>query len=184
MTGRIGSVPPRGFIIMLCGDRCIDSAMKIHLKNGKPASEGAILAIEVVLGCPLSESFRRFLAVHNGAEPECNSFKISNEQSSGIRWFVPAAEILRKRRFVDGLPQKAYPVAEDDCGNFVYIDEGRNGAVFFWDHELLDDPVELAPNFGAFLDLLEPFDTSTIQLKPGQVKKAWVDPEFLKKLKK
>ena len=38
--------------------------------------------------------------------------------------------------------------------------------------------------FGAFLDILEPFDIKTIQLKPGQVKKVWIDPEFLKRLKK
>jgi hypothetical protein len=55
--------------------------------------------------------------------------------------------------------------------------------VYFWDHEVLDDPVELAPNFDAFLDLLVPFDSSAIQLKPGQVNRVWIDPDFLKKLK-
>jgi hypothetical protein len=47
--------------------------------------------------------------------------------------------------------------------------------VFFWDHELPEKPVELAANFGAFVELLEPFDIQTIQLKPGQVKKVWID---------
>ena len=68
-------------------------------------------------------------------------------------------------------------------GNYVLVDEGRKGTVWFWDHEIPDAPTELAPNFGAFLNLLEPFDIATIQLKPGQVKKVWIDPEFLKRLK-
>jgi hypothetical protein len=154
--------------------------MKIKLRNGKPAHEGALLTIEAVLGCRLSESFRLFLTAHDGAEPESNYFKISDKNGSGVRWFIPATEILQDRKCIEGLPKKAYPVARDDCGNFVFVDEDKNGAVFFWDHEVLDDPVKLAPNFGAFLDLLEPFDVSTVQLKPGQVKRVWVDPEFLK----
>jgi hypothetical protein len=44
------------------------------------------------------------------------------------------------------------------------------GRCFFWDHEVPEPPTQLAPNFGAFLDLLEPFDIQKIELKPGQVK--------------
>ena len=78
----------------------------------------------------------------------------------------------------------AYPIAWAEGGNYVFIDEGKNGAVFFWDHEVPEEIKEVAPNFEAFLDHLEPFDINAIQLKPEQVKKAWIDPEFLKRLKK
>ncbi len=78
----------------------------------------------------------------------------------------------------------AYPVAWADGGDFVFIDEGRNGSIFYLNHEVFNDHTKLADNFDAFLDLLEPFDVRSIELKPGQVKKVWVDPEFLKKLKK
>ncbi len=64
------------------------------------------------------------------------------------------------------------------------MDEDRNGAVFFWDHELPEQTVELAANFEAFLDVLEPFDIKSIKLRPGQVKRVWTDPDFLKRLKK
>jgi hypothetical protein len=158
--------------------------MKIKLHNGKPASEKATLALEVALGCRLSDSFRVFLGVYDGAEPETNTFKISDNNDSGVNKFIPAAEILGARAHIENIPTRAYPVAWAECGNYVLIDEDRNGAVFFWDHELPDEPTELAANFGAFLDLLTPFDIRTIQLKKGQVKKAWVDPEFLKRLKK
>ena len=68
-------------------------------------------------------------------------------------------------------------------GNYVFVDEAMNGAVFFWDHEIPEEPTKLADNFQAFLDGLQPFDVKSIELKPGQVKRVWVDPEFLKKLK-
>jgi len=55
--------------------------------------------------------------------------------------------------------------------------------VFFGDHELPDKLTQLG-SFAAFLELLEPFDPDSIQLKPGQVGRVWIDPEFLKKLGK
>jgi hypothetical protein len=127
--------------------------MKVKLKNGKLASEEAIASIEAVVG-PLSESVRNFLVLHDGAEPESNSFSVGDKCGSGVSRFIPASEILQHRKYIDGLPQTAYPVAQDDCGNFVFVDEARSGVVYFWDHELLDDPVELALTFDAFLDLL------------------------------
>jgi hypothetical protein len=105
--------------------------MTIQLKNWKPASEETIVAIEGVLECPLSESVRKFLTIHDGAKPESNTCKVTEECSFSVRRFIPTAEILLHRKYIDGLPQKAYPVAEDDCGNFVIVDEGRNGAVYF-----------------------------------------------------
>ncbi len=158
--------------------------MSIQMKGGKPASEQAIIGIERAVGCPLSSSFREFLAESDGAEPDSNVFPVGDKCESSVRQFIPAAEVLQDRRCIGALPPKAYPVARDDCGNFVFVDEERGGAVFFWDHEMPEHSIELAPSFEAFLDLLKPFDASTIQLKPGQVKRVWVDPEFLKKLPK
>ena len=98
--------------------------------------------------------------------------------------FIPVREILKERTHIENIPDKAYPVAWAEGGNYVFVDEEKDGAVFFWDHEAPENIVKLAPNFGAFLDLLEPFDIKKIELKPGQVKKVWIDPEFLKRLKK
>ena len=158
--------------------------MKIKLKNGKPAAEETTLALETALDCRLSASFKVFLQAHDGAQPETNIFKIGGKNESGVNRFIPAGEIQKERDRIENIPKKGYPVAWAEGGNYVFIDEGRNGAVFFWDHELPEKIIELAANFGAFLDILEPFDIKTIQLKPGQVKKVWIDPEFLKRLKK
>jgi hypothetical protein len=42
--------------------------------------------------------------------------------------------------------------------------------------------IENRPRTDPLLELLEPFDVSSVKLKPAQVKKAWVDPDFLKGL--
>ena len=53
------------------------------------------------------------------------------------------------------------------------------GSMFFLDHEL-DELHEIAPSFDEFRTSLRAFDVSTLQLKPGQVKRAWIDPDLLK----
>ena len=49
--------------------------------------------------------------------------------------------------------------------------------VYFWDHEIDNDKV-VAENFAEFLERLEPFDLSSVTLKPGQDLGGWVDPDF------
>jgi hypothetical protein len=157
--------------------------MKIKLQGGQQASEADIVAFEEGLGCGLSDSFKAFVRSRNGAEVETNRFGVGTDNSSGVNRFIPLSQIPKARKHIENIPERAYPVAWAEGGNYVYVDEGRNGAVFFWDHELPDTPTQLACSFGAFLEVLEPFDIKSVQLKPGQVKSVWVDPEFLKKLK-
>jgi hypothetical protein len=73
------------------------------------------------------------------------------------------------------------PCGLAEGGNFVFIDEGCGGSVFFWDHEMVTATLS-ARTFADSLDVLEPFDIKTIKLKPRQVKKVWIDPEFLKRI--
>jgi hypothetical protein len=61
--------------------------------------------------------------------------------------------------------------------------KSQDGAVFYWDHEVPAPVIRLAPSFGEFLALLQPFDMNNVHLKPGQVKRVWVNPEFLKRQK-
>jgi len=156
--------------------------MKIAITGGKPASESDILALESALGCRLSAAFRTFVEANDGAEPENNVFKVGSHNESGVRQFIPVAAILDELTFLDDLSTHAYPIAWDESGNYVVIDEDQQGAVFFWDHELPEPLTKLASDFGEFLNLLQPFDPASVQLKLGQVESAWIDPEFLKLL--
>lgn len=113
-------------------------------------------------------------------------FRLGDNDSAGVNEFIPVIDVGKQRAYIENIPTNAYPIASASCGNYVLIDEGQNGAVFFGDHELPDKLTKLAGRFRAFLELLEPFDPDSIQLKPGQVEveRVWIDPEFLNKLGK
>lgn len=117
--------------------------MTIKLENGTPASDEEIHGLESALGFTLSGSFRAFLKSQNGAEPENNLFR--GNDNVGLNGFIPLAEIMEDRGYIENIPKRAYPIAWSACGNYVFIDEDRNGAVFFWDHEDPENIVELAP---------------------------------------
>lgn len=159
--------------------------MKISLKDGKSASKKDVEKLEAALGCPISESFRRFVGENDGSKPQSNRFPVGKDNGAGVDRFIPVSEILAERQYIDDIPNQAYPIAWASCGNYVLLDDGHGGQVYFWDHELPDENIiKLANNFDEFLSMLEPFDINSIELKPGQVKKVWIDPEFLKKFKK
>jgi SMI1 / KNR4 family (SUKH-1) len=105
--------------------------MKIELKKGKLASDEPILALQAALGCQISDSFRSFLRGNDGAEPETNIFKITEKNESGVNQFIPVSEILKERGRIEDIPRTAYPIAWAEGGNYVFVDEGKNGAVFF-----------------------------------------------------
>lgn len=91
-------------------------------------------------------------------------------------------EIPSERLCIENLSSSAFPIAFDDCGNFVVLD-AKIAAVYFWDHEIGTPLFEIATDFADFIERLEPFDTSSINLKPGQVKRVWIEPGFLESLR-
>src|ERR1700684_3484016 len=119
--------------------------MKVKLQGGRTAPEQNILRLEAELGCTLSPSFRKFLGVHDGAKPQTNIFRVNDRNECGVDRFIPADEILKERSYIENIPPRAFPVAWAEGGNFVFIDEGKDGAVYFWDHELAE-ATELATN--------------------------------------
>jgi len=138
--------------------------MKISLNNGSAASEAAIADLEAAVRCRLSKSFLSFLKTYDGAEPETNV--VSGKFACGVNRFIPAAQIASERTYIEYLPRLGYPVAWAEGGNYVIIDEGENGSVYFWDHEIPEDIVRLADDFAGLLDFMEPFDINSIELKP------------------
>lgn len=65
-------------------------------------------------------------------------------------------------------------LGEDGCGNFFLY--APDGSVSFWDHET-DEETVLTASVEEFCDSLG--DPAPIILCPGQVKSAWIDPDFL-----
>ena len=157
--------------------------MKVKLTKGRAASQDDVAALQRKLGEPLASEFLDFVAHSDGAEPETNIFKIRTTNEAGILGFIPVKEIASEMPRIENLPSRSFPVAWAECGNYVFINQS-DGGVFFWDHEQPESMVRLANGFQAFLELLEPFDATSIKLKPGQVKKVWIDPDFLKGLRR
>lgn len=153
----------------------------IGLKGGGQAAASDIAALEAVIGQPLDSQFRKFVETSDGADPEQNSFPVDGIAHAGaVNEFIPIANIVDERGYIDDISPHAYPVAYSEGGNYVILDQGQGGAIFFWDHEVEGGVSKLAESFDAFLDMLEPFDPSTIEPAPGQVESAWIDPDFLK----
>jgi hypothetical protein len=155
--------------------------MKLKLANGRRALPSDIATLETILGGPPSPDFIDFVRENDGAEPETNIFRIDAGNESGVTGFIPMCKIVEEMRHIENLPEKSFPIAWAEGGNYVLINQA-GGAVFFWDHERPDMLIRLGDSFLAFLELLKPFDVSSIKLKPDQVKRAWIDPDFLKSL--
>ncbi len=156
--------------------------MKVKLSKGSAASPDDVALLEAKLGEPLVRDYLTFLERNDGAEAESNICAIDRASNCAVTGFIPVRDIPEEMSWIENLPDRAFPIAWAEGGNYVLLDQGKGGAVFFWDHELPDDMIRIADDFDAFLETLEPFDPSSVVLKPEDVKKAWIDPDFLKSL--
>jgi hypothetical protein len=155
--------------------------MRVHLNGGQEATEDEISKLESCIGMPLDGEFRKFVTQYDGAEPESNSFPVGGRDHVGnVEKFISVKNIPLEREYIDDISAQSYPVAISSGGNYVLLDQHRGGAVYFWDHEVPGGTTKIAEGFTAFLDMIQPFDESSVQPAPGQVKSAWIDPDFLK----
>ncbi len=158
--------------------------MKIKFTRQGRASLADIAALENKIGARLAPEYAAFVLLNDGAQPEANLFPVGASNESNVRCFLAVKDIPAAMRQIENLPPQTFPIAVDDCGNSILLSAAGTGALLFWDHEQPGSLIEIAPSFTAFLELLEPFDIDSVELKPGQVKKVWVDPKFLKSKEK
>lgn len=156
--------------------------MSVKLNKEKIIPISEIESFESKVGISLPALYRNFLLNHNGVEPETNIFKIDKKNDSGVNGFIPLNRILDECKFLDHISEAVFPIAWAEGGNYVVIDLGGNGAIYFWDHEEPQLKHKLADDFNQFITSLKPFDPSKLELKEGQVENAWIDPDFLKNL--
>ena len=151
-------------------------------RESRGAKDADLGALETLIGAALPRDYRNFLHERDGGKPAPNTFSITAaDNDAGVNEFMSVRQIGEELSlYGNRLPRGTIPIAYAEGGNLVLL--WTDGRVSFWDHELEDtDPVfTLAPTFHAFLEALEPFDPSQVELKPGQVKSAWIDPDLLK----
>jgi hypothetical protein len=157
--------------------------MNVKVTSPGPAPQSDIAELERAIGRPLPPQFAAFVSQHDGATPDDNVFRVGSANAAGVNRFIPVSQINAERQSA-GLPPGCIPVAWAEGGNLVILDADRAGSIYFWDHELPEDPIVIAADFSEFLKLLRPFvpPGETAPLPSGA--KAWIDPEFLRKLKK
>jgi hypothetical protein len=157
--------------------------MKINLNGGGEASPEDIAALEKIIGVPLDNEFLEFVKTHDGAEPDDNCFVINAEEGEdGIRSFIAVKDIPAEMEHMELRPG-AYPVAYDSFGNYLVIDGGKSGAVYFWDHEEEEKLIKIASGFGNLLNKLKPDDISEKSI-PHKVISVWHNPDADKILAK
>ncbi|RYG88926.1 MAG: SMI1/KNR4 family protein [Alphaproteobacteria bacterium] len=150
--------------------------MPVSIPTMPSPTEADLLVLADRIRSLLPASYLDFVKLHDGAEPDGNSIKISVNEV-GVSRFIPVREAPARSAEIEGFPQNAIPLAEDDCGNYFYIDPS-NSAVYYWDHELEGADERVAEDVTAFVEKLSPFDASSVTLAPGQVKHVWIDPSF------
>ena len=147
-----------------------------------------------------AEAYRQFLLSSNGGVPEANEFDVlQTKTGSGVNRLYGIigenknGDLLREQSLLkDRLPKGIISIGDAVGGNRICLSlRGADyGNVFFWDHELESDRdpalalANLAPSFDVFLASLQRFNAHRVPLKPGQVKKVWINPEFLKKVER
>ena len=151
--------------------------MPVTIPSTPAPTSQALEQLAAIVAEPLPESYLAFVQKHDGAEPESNIIDLGSDDSSGVRRFISVAEASSASYPVDGFPRSCIPLAEDDCGNYFYLSLS-SGQVFFWDHEIEGGDQLLANDLPGFLNLLRPFDDSSVKLTPGQVLRVWTRPGF------
>lgn len=158
--------------------------MTVSLSGGVTRSEEELAGCEDALGLRLPADYRAFLRQNDGARPADNKFAIPNATSFGVNRFIPIGEVGAERRCIENLPATRVPVAWDNSGNYVCLETGPGAGVFFWDHEEPHIDRRIADSFEEFLERLEPDSLDDVRLDPASVEKAWINPEFLERIKK
>ncbi|MGA3282912.1 MAG: SMI1/KNR4 family protein [Verrucomicrobiota bacterium] len=167
------------------------------VKPNKVVDSAVIREFEAVIGAKLPGDYQMFLLTFNGGKPESNEFPIPDQQNAaGVDLFYGLLEkskwgdlLSRRTALTDRVPKDVLPIGDASCGNIVCLSLQPKtfGQIFFWDHELEaeeDEPAtfsnlfKIGDSFTNFLENLKKFDASQVQLKPGQVKRVWGNPDF------
>lgn len=160
--------------------------MSVKLKR---RHQGAFLASikDIVPGATATDhaDWIEFLRRNDGAIPEVNEFDVGTDNGSGVQAFYSAAEVRSAlRQLSDRMPEHLVPIADAEGGNYVCLGLAPHGSgVLFWDHET-EEATQISTSFAKFLENLRPFDPDSIELKPGQVVSAWIDPSLLESERK
>ena len=116
----------------------------------------SLLAIESLLGRRLNDETIEFLRDFNGSEAEFEySFDLEPGNASSLCRFYSVQDIMKHFDFEVSVAGHTLPIADDGCGNFVYVNPDKGFAVYFQDNDEPRPDLKLAETIGGFLAKLE-----------------------------
>lgn len=138
------------------------------------------------LGLRAPREFLDFIAIHDGGAVSSNIIELPDRRLISIESFIPFRTIHGElQKYQDRIPPGCFPIARVRGDNLLLLeDRTRGGRVLYMDHECSDLPSYVAAGFNEFVELMQPFDPSTVRLQPGQVISVWKHPRFDELLKK
>lgn len=159
--------------------------------------------IEKQIELKLPLEYIEFLEKYNGGRPENNivelkggeikSFSISiffGVNLDNNSDFLYHCNLLGKR-----IPKKCVPIAYVEGGNIVCVNlsADKYGYIYLWDHDVellygdditVDNMYFIAKSFAEFMKMIKPYNPTNEELSEYKVLDVWVNPEFMKKIKK
>lgn len=158
--------------------------MKIKVLEKEEFLGSDLKQLEEYVGHKFPGELKTFFKKYNGANVEPNIFEYSDSLQCNVNKFISLKEIVNEIKFIDNLDKFTIPVAIAEGGNYVIVNVLENGKVYFWDHEEPEIKYPISDNILDFLDQLEPFSVNDIELKKEDIISSWIDPDFLKSIKK
>lgn len=143
--------------------------MKLTLTGYRPAEPHDAQELEAKLKCELPPDCVRFVREFDGATPEPNLLNSPMCGDCSVDEFTRVVDVVSLMDQVEGLPTWVIPVASSGRGNFVLLSIKPPHHVFFWDHEIDEEPKAIATSFQGVLDSLVPFDNSEVTLDTAEV---------------
>ncbi|GAB2895418.1 hypothetical protein GCM10027093_33670 [Paraburkholderia jirisanensis] len=163
--------------------------MKIETHSPMPEPSLAdITALEKTIGARLPTDYLNFLQTQNGVIFTSNEFDIPGGNHAGINQFIPFEKLLYEKSLIEQTGNFGFlPIAYAEGGNYVCLATRKLdiGEIYFCDHEIPGEEAysRLASSLSEFFDLIRPFSVDDIEIDKNKVKKIWINPEFLKRIK-
>lgn len=173
----------------------MDAKIKLTSEH-EPLDDAAIESLEQKLEVVLPLEYKEFLHRYNVAVPEDNKVEHGETTTSIDEFFGISDDKLydlvsqNQLTYFGRLPSGVIAIAHCAGGNLICL-QLETGAVFFWDHEEEASPDEptydnmtlLAPSFGAFLKLIEPYSGDDLNFDEHRATHVWTAPDFDEKFK-
>lgn len=123
----------------------------VQMEDTASLAEADLAAFEAKWDVKLPAQYRKFLRNYDGGYPDPTGFNFKSGKGGsalscffGVKQNVDLSLDDALRTFKDRIPQRFFPVADDQGGNLICISlfGEDHGKIYFWNHELEADETQ------------------------------------------